>query len=227
MSLEGTVRELLGNREEITILEAGCGSMSHFNHGIFHNARLVGIDLSEEQLEKNTYLKEKILGDIQDPNSLPASAYDLIICWDVLEHLPDPAMALKNFFHAVRNGGVILLASPNVLTVRGLIVKLTPHIFHVWFYRHIAGHKEAGSPGSWPFKSYHRFTMSPTFIKKFAKKNDLVVELERYSMWESYEYKFFLFKVIWKPLNTLVKMLTFGAIGTDKKMAFQILLKKK
>jgi len=224
--LESIVVDLLKDNRNVTVLEAGCGSLSHFNHAKVGNTHLVGIDISPEQLAKNTYLHESILGDIQDPKALPPSSYDLIICWDVLEHLPDPTIALRNFTRATKDGGLILLASPNVFTVRGLITKFTPHLLHVWFYRYVAGHKEAGSPGSWPFRSYHRFAMSPPSIKKFASESGLTVELERYTTWKTHEYKYSLFRIIWPFLEKSISALSFGMISTDEKMGFQMLLKR-
>jgi 2-polyprenyl-3-methyl-5-hydroxy-6-metoxy-1,4-benzoquinol methylase len=79
--------QLLSNKKNIRVLEAGCGSASHFNFG--QNAYLVGIDISEEQLKSNSVLNEKILGDIQVYN-LPVTNFDVIVCWYVLEHLPEP-----------------------------------------------------------------------------------------------------------------------------------------
>ncbi len=223
-SLEEIVTAFFGGRKDIKILEAGCGSMSHFPHD--QHARIVGVDISQEQLEKNTYLHEKILGDIQNERTLPESAFDLIICWDVLEHLPSPERALRNFARAVKDGGLILLASPNVMTLRGLITKFSPHWFHVLYAKHVAGVKEAGLPGTYPFKSYHRFTMAPGSILKFAKKNDLSVVLFRYSFWEQPEYQFKTFRLIWDAANMLTNMVTFGKIGTDRKKGFQVILKK-
>jgi len=63
-----TANSLLKGRTHIKLLEAGGGSASH----IRFNAELhaVGIDISSEELEKNTSVHEKILGDIQE-YSLP------------------------------------------------------------------------------------------------------------------------------------------------------------
>ena len=223
-TLESIVDTLLAGRRNIKILEAGCGSMSHFKYRT--DAYLIGIDISQEQLYRNSILKEKILGDLQE-NSLPSSHFDLIICWDVLEHLPRPELALKNMAKAVNDGGVILLASPNVLTVRGLLTKFTPHWLHVWYYRYIVGFKQAGTPGNYPFESYHRFSMAPPAITKFAKKNNLSVELCRYSRWDHHEGRYPLFTMIWRPINKAVNALTSGRIGTDERMGFQIILRKR
>jgi SAM-dependent methyltransferase len=222
-ALDMIVDELLNGKKNIKILEAGCGSMSHFHHQ--KGSHLVGIDISQEQLDKNTYLHEKILGDLEG-DDLPASAFDLIVCWDVLEHLPHPTLALKNFAHAAKPGGVILLASPNVFTVRGLVTKASPHWFKIWYYKRICGVQDAGKPGNYPFEAFHRFAMSPPAIQRFAKHHGLSVELCRFSNWKHPENSYMFFNIIWNSFNRLVKILTFGLIGTDNEQGFQILLKK-
>lgn len=222
-SLEEIVDTLLAGRERIRILEAGCGSMTHFSYP--KDAYVVGVDISEEQLEKNSLLQEKILGNLQEV-VLPPCKFDLIICWDVLEHLPRPELAMKNFVKAVNAGGVIILASPNVLTVRGLLTKALPHFAHVWYYRYLVGFREAGTPGNYPFKSYHRFSMAPPAIMKFGSENNLSLELCRYTSWLQPEHKSAPFTTIWNPINRVVNLLSFNRIGTDERMGFQIVLSK-
>lgn len=221
--LEAIVESLLDGRSNIRILEAGCGSLGHFTYR--QDAYLVGVDISQEQLDKNNLVNEKILGDLQE-DILPSSAFDLIICWDVLEHLPKPKVALRHLFKAASVGGLILLASPNILTVRGLLTKLLPHWVHVLYYRFVVGLKEAGVSGNYPFRSYHRFAIAPRAIKRFAEKNNLTVELCRFTSWEQPENRFSSFTLVWKLVNRLMNILSFGKIGTDEKKGFQILLRK-
>jgi len=222
-SLESIVDSLLGNPKSITILEAGCGSINHFKYS--KEARLVGIDISQEQLDKNDYLSEKILGDLES-DLLPSSKFDLIICWDVLEHLIHPNLALSNMNKAAKSGGLLILASPNVLTLRGLLTKFTPHWVHVWYYKYFIGLKEAGTPGNYPFKSFHKFSMSPPAIRRFAKKNNLSIELYRFSTWDHPEYERKWFMLFWRTLNLITKILSLGYIGTDAEQGYNIILRK-
>jgi 2-polyprenyl-3-methyl-5-hydroxy-6-metoxy-1,4-benzoquinol methylase len=39
--------------------------------------------------------------------------FDVVTLWDALEHLPDPAQALKQAFRLLRPGGLLLVRSPN------------------------------------------------------------------------------------------------------------------
>jgi SAM-dependent methyltransferase len=159
-------RELLG-RPSLSILEAGCGSASWLNFGT--RARMVGIDISEEQLKRNTTVREKVVGDIQQ-YEFPKESFDGIVCYNVLEHLPHPELAIEKFSHAIKPGGFIILGMPNVHSIKGLVTKYTPHILHVLAYRYIWGDKNAGKNDTVPFRTYLRHCISGPGIRKQAQK---------------------------------------------------------
>lgn len=164
--LQNYINEFLRNREPINVLEAGCGALSHIDFG--PNSYITGIDISREQLEKNTILDEKILGDIQDYDLLKAH-YDVIICWDVLEHLNKPQKAISNFMKAIKEDGVIVLALPNALSVKGIMTKFTPYWFHAWIYYKFFNAK-SNENNSTPFKTYMRLSIAPKSLLKTANK---------------------------------------------------------
>ena len=168
--LQAFLDKELTRKESVRVLEAGCGSACNVHLG--EKAHLVGIDISEKQLQRNTVLKEKILGDIQRYD-LPSASFDIIICWDVLEHLPQPELALRRFARAVKIDGLVILKLPNVLSVKGLITKFLPHLFHVLAYRYIYGDKNAGKNDTVPFKTYLRFSIAADAIKKMCARDGL------------------------------------------------------
>ena len=155
-------RELF-SRPSVRLLEAGCGSGSNLNFA--GQVQLVGIDISEKQLARNAVLHEKIVGDVQS-YEFPLDSFDAIICWDVLEHLSQPELALRQFAHAIKPGGLVILKLPNVLSLKGLVTKFLPHMFHVLAYRYIYGKKNAGKDETAPFKTYLRFRISAGAIRK-------------------------------------------------------------
>jgi SAM-dependent methyltransferase len=161
--LQGFVDKELLRRPSVRVLEAGCGSASNLEFG--QQVWLVGIDISEKQLARNTLLHEKIAGDIQH-YEFPEGCFDAIICWDVLEHLPHPELALRQFAQATKLGGLIILKLPNVLSLKGLLTKFLPHTFHVLVYRYFHGNKNAGKNDTAPFKTYLRFCISAGAIRR-------------------------------------------------------------
>lgn len=149
------------------LLEAGCGSTSRLT--LPENFRLAGIDISQKQLDRNEAIEERICGDIQT-YPLTREKYSLCICWDVLEHLENPQLALQNMMGAIRGDGVLILAMPNLQSLKGLVTKFSPHWFHVWYYRTILGIADAGKNDTAPFKTY---------IKPETRPNDVVAALEK------------------------------------------------
>lgn len=159
--------ELLRDRESILVLEAGCGAQSHFRFS--GRMDLHGIDISQEELDKNRDVQHKILGDIQD-FPLPPSQYDVVVCWDVIEHLSRPRQALCNMFRSVKPDGFILLGFPNLMSFKGLVTKFTPTWFHRMFYR-LMRYKFR------PFKTYLRWDILPANVLRLADNNGFVPEL--------------------------------------------------
>lgn len=220
--LQSTVDNKLSEKIDLTILEAGCGSGSWLKFK--PEAKVVGIDISQKQLDRNTVLHEKILGDIQT-HQLPQNAYDLIMCWDVLEHLPNPDKAIKNFFQSLKKDGIVLLAAPNVLTLRGYITKYSPHWFHIFFYKYVYHYKNAGKEDQPPFKTYHCSSMAPAAIEKLALQDNMkIIFSKKYQVQHVSKHPLIAFA--WAAANSLLNILTCGKIETDKKSSFILLLQK-
>lgn len=173
-NLEGiisdTARSLLQGRQNLVLLEAGCGSASYFQFASV--ARSVGIDISREQLDRNTAVQEKILGDLQT-YPLPADAFDIAVCWDVVEHLPRPREALMNLFNSIKPGGVLILGFPNLFSFKGLVTKCTPFWFHELFYRTM---RYRGPH----FPTYLRCAILPNRVLGFARRRGFEAAFQRF-----------------------------------------------
>jgi SAM-dependent methyltransferase len=138
--------------ETLDVLEAGGGSAGHVP--LPNNVRITTIDISAEQIARNTYANEALVGDLQTFD-YGNRRFDLIICWDVMEHLQTPMAAMERFAGILKPGGQILIVGPLPNTLKGLITKYTPHAVHVAFYRHALGSTTAGQPGHAPFPTEH------------------------------------------------------------------------
>jgi SAM-dependent methyltransferase len=136
------------------VLDAGCGRRT--NSDVPQNAWVVGIDVDEAGLALNTRLNERIVGDIQQ--HVPGR-YDTIYCNDVLEHLPDPMLALENLAGALEPGGTLHIRLVDVTSRKAVLTKFTPHRFHVWVYRYVFKYELAGRPGRGPFPTYLRWSL--------------------------------------------------------------------
>lgn len=160
--------------EPIKVLDAGCGRHPR-QLDLPGNCHLVGIDVSEAALEANAALDERILGDLES-YPLPPNTFDVAVCWDVLEHLRHPRLALENITRSLKPGGKVILGIPNVLSPKGLITKFTPYRFHVLVYKKVFKFAEAGAPGYGPFPTYLRWCLRLSAIQAYAVARGLAVD---------------------------------------------------
>lgn len=103
--------------EGLTILDAGAGE-SQFKKFCSH-LKYIAQDFGEYQgdgevgLQTGTWDNSKldIVSDILSI-PLPDHSVDAIMCTEVLEHIPDPIGAIKEFSRLVKPGGYLLITAP-------------------------------------------------------------------------------------------------------------------
>jgi SAM-dependent methyltransferase len=154
------------------VLEAGCGSLERVHFG--PDVHVVGMDIEAIRVENNASIDEGIVGDVEQYD-FPPNSYDAVVCWYVFEHLKDPLSALVRFAGAVKPGGIVVLAFPNLLSPKGLVTKFTPFWFHVFFRRRILRRPNAGTPGHAPYPTTLPFSMTPTTLLNVARASGLEV----------------------------------------------------
>jgi SAM-dependent methyltransferase len=162
----------------LAIYEAGGGSTSYLPLSVLDRAHVTVVDIDENQIRNNDYAQEKILGDVQTYRFKPGS-FDLVICYNVIEHLPDVESALLGFCESVKQGGLILIGAPNPKSLSGVVTRYTPHWFHVWYYRYVRGEKQAGQPGEAPFPTFFHPLVALARLEAFAKAHDFRVIYRR------------------------------------------------
>ncbi|MDP2334233.1 MAG: methyltransferase domain-containing protein [Reyranella sp.] len=156
----------------LAIYEAGGGSTSFLPLDVLRRAHVTVVDIDEDQIRNNDYAQETILGDVQSHRFGPGS-FDLVICYNVIEHLPDVEAALLRFCESLKQGGLILIGAPNPKSLSGVVTKYSPHWFHVWFYRHVRGDRKAGLPGQAPFPTFFHPLVTLSRLEAFAAAHGL------------------------------------------------------
>jgi SAM-dependent methyltransferase len=208
--------------DPVRLLEAGCGSRSRLRFG--ENVRVTGIDISAAQLARNTGLSERILGDIQT-YQFPKNSFDMIICWDVLEHLKAPESALQNFFHAIRPGGLIILHYPNLYSLKGLVAKASPHIVHVWYYRYLLHQPNAALNDTAPFITHLHSASTYPAIRKLANSNrarEVFFALHESLSMQYVRKNFRLFNLGMKAVSLISRTLSFGTLDLIESDCIQV-----
>lgn len=216
--------EFLDDRE-CRVLEAGCGSASHFR--LPPSARIVGIDISKAQLDRHKGLTEKILGDIQTYD-LGTGIYDLVVCTFVLEHVRYPRKAMERFVRSLKRNGLILVVVPDLMSLAGLVAKYTPHFVHVLFYRWFLGKANAGRSSTGPFPTFHSWDIAPNRLLEFFHLNDCKVVFqcawsERYKHIKARSH---FWAVIYLFLAKSLSVVSMGRLGGVSRGAFVILARK-
>lgn len=178
-----TVHEILADRfrgKPVRIYEAGGGSASFLQRNVMDVTEITVVDIDSVQLANNKYADVKILGDIET-YAFPPGSFDLIVCYNVIEHLQAPDKAIELFLQALAPGGLLLIGAPNPRSFSGWVTKWTPHWFHVWYYRAILRHERAGQPGQVPFRTVYHPIVDPIALPEFCRQRGFdVIYLKEY-----------------------------------------------
>jgi ubiquinone/menaquinone biosynthesis C-methylase UbiE len=119
------------NLKNKNILEVGCGYGSLSVFLAKREARVTGIDISSEAIKiskRNTRLFRQKINFIEaNAIDIPFKdkKFDITICCDTLEHIPDYKKAIKELIRVTKKGGLILITTPNIMNPKGLYLKRT------------------------------------------------------------------------------------------------------
>lgn len=112
--LDEQMRHLPQNLNNGTLLDIGCGNGDFLRNAHQLGWNTYGIDPDPKAVDvaKNT---GGIVREGGLPNTdLPSEHFDIVTMSHVIEHLHDPAAAMKEAFRLVKPGGQIWLATPNL-----------------------------------------------------------------------------------------------------------------
>ena len=110
----------------VCLYEAGGGSMSYLPENFIAAADVTVVDIDPTQLKSNAYAKTKILGDIQS-HAFPPNCFDVVVCYNVIEHLQAPDRAIRLFCDALKPGGLLFIGAPKPDSLSGFVTRVTPH----------------------------------------------------------------------------------------------------
>lgn len=101
--------------------------------------QVYGIDPDRRVLD-NPYLNKAFVGFGDSMRQFEDNRFDVVICCNVLEHIPDPAPFFNEVRRVLKNGGFLITKTPNKFHYVPLIAMITPSGFHQ-FINKIRGRK--------------------------------------------------------------------------------------
>ena len=136
------VRPLL--KPGVTILDVGSGrSPTIAPENRPPGCRYTGLDISVEELEAAApgAYDHAIACDITQP--IPTDeTFDLVLSWQVLEHVKPLDEALHNLRAVLRPGGIMLAQLSASFSAFALLARVVPHRARVWAMARFLGHAE-------------------------------------------------------------------------------------
>jgi SAM-dependent methyltransferase len=103
---------------DVAVLDAGCG----VGYGSAFLGELaadvLGVDLSAEAIDyaRARYGSESVAFRVMDLAALdlPDGSFDAVCAFEVIEHVPDPAAVLAELARVLRDGGTLIVSTPQV-----------------------------------------------------------------------------------------------------------------
>ena len=98
----------------LKVAEIGCGNgLVQHQFSKYYGVNVDGFDLNEIALAKSVATGQKLfLYDIHERNPDYKNYYDLIILFDVIEHLEDPIQFVQSTLYHLRRGGILAVNVP-------------------------------------------------------------------------------------------------------------------
>ncbi len=159
--------------EGLTVLEVGCGQQSNI---VFEGAsKVIGIDVDQQALERNSTVTDPVILSANDLELAPESVHAISSIF-TLEHVEEPDVVFGALARALRPGGVMVIAVPQVRSPKALVTKFTPQSFHEWFYVHVLG-RDPESHGT-PFQTVLDPAIAPQRLRRLANALGLDVVAE-------------------------------------------------
>jgi len=109
------------------ILIAGCGS--HRDFEIFDDSkRIFAFDLSSEAIKKHSINSSRVFAADARLIPLAEERFGLIICSEVLEHIPNIRTVVQELRRVIRSDGILIVSSPNWHSWFGLARFIGEHL---------------------------------------------------------------------------------------------------
>lgn len=118
-TMVAVISDAIGPLKDLSLLDVGGSTGIIDNYLAGHFGNVVGIDIDDAAIKhaRETHKKGNLEFMAADALSLPFpdDSFDVVICSQVYEHVPDPARMLDEIFRVLKPGGICYFAANNRL----------------------------------------------------------------------------------------------------------------
>ena len=118
------IKPYLKNKKDTSLLDIGCAYGAFINEAVKQVDKVTGTDISHHAIEVASKRFPEVKIFQSDVLSLPNDEkFDVITCFDILEHVPDLDSALEHIKTLLKPDGILMLTVPVYDTFIGKIVE--------------------------------------------------------------------------------------------------------
>ena len=107
------IGEHVGELKGKTLLDVGCGAGYFLEAAMEAGIKCDGLEPSENVRADTSNRLGIDISPLAIEDYKSEDKYDIVTSFDVIEHVKDPMVLLKNMYNMVKEGGIILLYTPN------------------------------------------------------------------------------------------------------------------
>jgi SAM-dependent methyltransferase len=206
---EQFVEALLPREGVLKVLAAEAGT----RFGVRPPAYVVGVETLQTERSPRSDADEHRVVDLERLE-LEKARYDVVLCCNVLEHVRRPLSVLPVLHEGLRPGGLVVIMVPNVVSLKGIVTRLTPFAIHRWYYRRVAGRH----PDCDPAPSVHSLSLRPASLRRHAQRSGWKIEYWRVyegGMQRTLRHRLGFVGWRWRLLVTLTRVLTLGLVTAE------------
>lgn len=184
---------------------------------------VVGVDVLQAERGRRPDADEHRVMDLEQVE-IESTEYDVVLCINVLEHARDPLALFPVIREGLKPEGVFVIEVPNVVSLKGFLVRLTPWSIRRWFYAHVL----RAAPANRPASSVHSLSLRPSSLLSQARAGGWKVQYFRTyegPVQKSLRHRIGIVGRRWKLIAGLTRLMTLGALTAEDTGIIAILMK--
>jgi len=184
---------------------------------------VVGVDVLQAERGRRPDADEHRVMDLEQVE-IESTEYDVVLCINVLEHARNPLALFPVIREGLKPEGVFVIEVPNVVSLKGFLVGLTPWSVRRWFYARVLRAK----PGGDPAPSVHSLSLRPSSLLAHAHSGGWQVRYFRTyegPVQQSVRHRIGIVGWRWRLVAGLTRAMTLGLLTAEDTGIIAVLTK--